>query len=232
MSAIRPNVARSKTAILLIWLFTVVVLVSGVNAWIQHSLVERILDGEFVTTEEIQWNAIRTLVVAVVVLVVRVLSIVFFIMWFRRAYFNLSQKTKLTSYSDGWAAGSWFVPILNLFRPYQIMSELYTITPDVYRKHGIKPETELIKGNIALWWTIWIITNVLSSISNRMAMFNQSAASIKVGFFFTIAICVLFIPLAIITVKVIKDYTIYAEQLKEIGDERHFEAFVDDKLYF
>lgn len=29
------------------------------------------------------------------------------------------------SHDESWAAGSWFVPILNLFRPVSIMKEMY-----------------------------------------------------------------------------------------------------------
>jgi len=60
------------------------------------------------------------------------ISVITFIMWFRRAYFNLHQKVNHLSYSEGWAAGSWFVPIINLYRPYQIMKEIYIETKKLF----------------------------------------------------------------------------------------------------
>ncbi len=58
-------------------------------------------------------------------------------MWFRRAYFNLHQKVSYLSHSEGWAAGSWFVPIVNLYRPYQIMKEIYVETKELFTKRGL-----------------------------------------------------------------------------------------------
>ncbi|RZK31646.1 MAG: DUF4328 domain-containing protein, partial [Hymenobacter sp.] len=56
---------------------------------------------------------------SVVFLVLVGLSYVFLILWLRRAYYNLHQLPGINpEYSDGWAAGAWFVPFLNFVRPF------------------------------------------------------------------------------------------------------------------
>ena len=47
-----------------------------------------------------------------------------FLVWFHRAYVNLSIAHGTTMYAPGWAIGVWFIPVLNLWRPYFMTSEL------------------------------------------------------------------------------------------------------------
>ncbi|MES2800003.1 MAG: DUF4328 domain-containing protein [Bacteroidota bacterium] len=230
MNSIRDNHQRSKNAILLVIIVLVLQLVSIIPTIMQMVLVNKIFSGEQYTVEEVQLNGVLALIVNILVLVATITSGVFFILWFRRAYYNLEQKTFLTSYSNGWAAGAWFVPILNLFRPYQIMNELFTITPKVLKKNDIKTDFELEKSTIATWWTLWIITLVVGNVSSRMVLNAGSAKSFNIASIFDIISCLLFIPLSIITIKVIVNYTKYALYIKEVGNERHFDAFVDEHI--
>ena len=50
---------------------------------------------------------------------------IIYLMWLHRAYQNLPALgvTKLDA-TPGWAVGYYFIPILNLFRPYQTMVEI------------------------------------------------------------------------------------------------------------
>src|SRR5438093_12382214 len=49
-----------------------------------------------------------------------------FLTWLQRAYRNLPalHATELR-YTPGWAVGSWFIPLVNLFAPHQVVSELW-----------------------------------------------------------------------------------------------------------
>ena len=65
-----------------------------------------------------------------------------FIAWFFQAYKNLRRLGVANlRYGNGWAIGSWFVPILNWWRPKQIAN-------DVWR--GSEPGTEISSG----WKTV------------------------------------------------------------------------------
>jgi hypothetical protein len=49
-----------------------------------------------------------------------------FIAWFFQAYKNLRRLgVQNTRYGNGWAIGSWFVPILSLWRPKQIANDIW-----------------------------------------------------------------------------------------------------------
>jgi len=55
-------------------------------------------------------------------LIVLIVTVIVFLICQHRAYNNLPPLgVPRPDFSSGWVVGSWFVPFLNLFRPYQIM---------------------------------------------------------------------------------------------------------------
>jgi hypothetical protein len=92
-----------------------------------------------------------------------------FIMWFRRAYANLHRLNSgsILSYEEGWAAGAWFVPFLNLVRPFTIMKEIWNETqsniPGKEKHDGIQG-TALI----GWWWAAWLTYNIVTNATSRM----------------------------------------------------------------
>lgn len=95
---------------------------------------------------------------------------VFFIMWFRRAYNNLHiAGARFLPYSEGWAAGGWFIPILNYFYPYRIMNAIWVETPAAIRKVGERHEPAK-QGIVGAWWAFWVIGNIVSSIESQVIL--------------------------------------------------------------
>ncbi|OYT14315.1 MAG: hypothetical protein B6I19_00475 [Bacteroidetes bacterium 4572_114] len=47
-----------------------------------------------------------------------------FLVWFYRAYENLSHRVNKVDHSKGWSIWAWFVPVISMYRPYNIMNEL------------------------------------------------------------------------------------------------------------
>jgi len=125
MEKLRPNQERAKTAIILIYIVLGIELIDCVSDYFQLRLLQRFQSGITVSVSEATANDMRVTILALIYMVAYITSAVMFIRWFRRAYFNLHQVARVLTHSEGWAAGAWFVPIVNLFRPYQIMKELY-----------------------------------------------------------------------------------------------------------
>jgi Domain of unknown function (DUF4328)/Protein of unknown function (DUF2510) len=91
------------------------------------ALDQSFLDGGLVSREDLA-HADDLDEAAAIGLVVGylVLGPLTFIPWFHRAYSNLPRLGhRLLRYSPGWAIGSWFIPIFNLFRPKQIANDVY-----------------------------------------------------------------------------------------------------------
>lgn len=58
--------------------------------------------------------------------------------------------------TPGWAVGYWFIPFVNLVRPYRIVSAL---------AHGLGGKAKT--APVGPWWALWIGGNMLSSAGSR-----------------------------------------------------------------
>lgn len=105
-------------------------------------LLEALENNEEVTDVMLYSNDSREQFVAVTYCVFLLISGITYIQWFRSAYFNLSMRTRCI-YGEGWASGSWFVPLMSLVRPYRIMIKLSTKTTDLI----IQKNSEIIPIN-------------------------------------------------------------------------------------
>lgn len=78
-------------------------------------------------------------------------SFILLMVWFFRSYRNLASYNNMgLKYSAGWAVVSFFVPLLNLFRPYQIAQEIWTASDPEASTVGWKQSK--ISIVIILWW--------------------------------------------------------------------------------
>lgn len=108
-------------------------------------------------------------IIHVGVLLSTITCCIIFLLWFKREYHNLHTINPKLKYKEAWAIWSWFIPVINLWRPYQIMKEIY-IHATTTEKKEIHPEEEEIITTpiIDLWWLLWIASNVLSQVNNRL----------------------------------------------------------------
>lgn len=219
MENLKPNGQRAKNAITLIWIVLALEIVSLISGYFQCDLLQTAANGGEISTETATANDTRELIIGIIYLIAFVISAVTFIQWFRRAYYNLHLRVDHLSQTEGWAAGSWFVPIVSLYRPYQIMKELYQETKELLVKKGLSINDNFTTGSLGWWWTLWIINNVIGQFVFRYSMKAESIDELTISTVASMIGNVVGIPLALITIKVIKDYTNVEPLLIEIKDE-------------
>ncbi|WP_265106759.1 DUF4328 domain-containing protein [Streptomyces sp. ET3-23] len=87
---------------------------------------------------------------------------VLWVVWFRRARLNAEVFAPGTHrFGSGWAVGSWFTPVVNLWFPKQMAN-------DIYRASSPAGPQAAPKGLLNSWWVLWITANVISSIGSTM----------------------------------------------------------------
>jgi len=95
------------------------------------------------------------------------LSAALFIAWFFQAYKNLRRLGVASMrWGNGWAIGSWFVPILNMWRPKQIANDIW---------RGSEPGAEVNAGwrqipvpsLLHWWWALFLIQGTLLYIGQQ-----------------------------------------------------------------
>jgi len=219
MEALKPNEQRAKNAIMLIWIVLAMEIISMLSGYLQYDLLQQVLAGAEISEETATANDLREQVIGILYLIAYIISVVTFILWFRRAYFNLHLKVKHLSHTEGWAAGGWFVPIVSLVRPYRIMKELYQETKELLTKKGIAFNQNFSTSALGWWWALWLFNGFVGQILFRYSLNAETIEEISTSSVLSMFSNIIGIPLALITVKVIKDYASVEPLLRQVTDE-------------
>ncbi len=204
---LKPNARRASNAILMVSLVMFFMVISLVSDIVEYWLLKTISEGNQVDADVATSSDTRQLVISYLHLIVYVISVVTFIQWFRRAYFNLGQRIGTLTFDESWAAKSWFIPIVNLYKPYQIMMELYKETKELLLKEGRHEGEKLHLNYVGLWWSLWVIAGIVGRIIYQYNKEAETLDELMISSAISICSVVIDIPLSLVTIKVIKDYS-------------------------
>jgi len=109
--------------------------------------------------------------VYILVLIAHLFCAAFFVAWTWRAYRNVTALgAQRLRFGTGWAIGGWFVPILGLWRPKQIVDDIWRTSeptaPAALRPH-LWRDTRT-SALLAWWWAFFVIANIVDRIASRM----------------------------------------------------------------
>lgn len=100
-------------------------------------------------------------------------TIVFYLRWLHLAVRTVNARGENVGVTPGWAVGWWFIPFANLVKPYHTVRALVAATGG---------EAAVSRARVGLWWTAWVIGNVLANIESRMNVSHsdgfQSASTV------------------------------------------------------
>jgi hypothetical protein len=165
--AIPPFVSahlRAQVAMALLGLNLVLsILIFLCNLSQAHLLERATMAGAQITVEEATSNDTRINLLAVAKISAYLLCAVAFVVWMHRAHGNLgSLGAERLEYTPGWAVGSWFVPFLNLVRPYQIVREVWLASnPKFVGDKGWRWRNGQVGPLLGIWWASWLLTNFM-----------------------------------------------------------------------
>ncbi len=97
---------------------------------------------------------------------VGILTGITFLKWIYRAYKNIQGfGAEGLRFSPGWAVGYYFIPILSLIRPVQVMNEIWRASDDP-RNWPRRPGSWVI----ASWWTLFLLYTGVTQVSLEIAL--------------------------------------------------------------
>lgn len=109
-------------------------------------------------------EAIRTTLVGVAQIAIYIASRVLVLRWIHRANWNArALGARHLEFTPGWAIGWYFVPVMNLWKPYEAMKEIWQASakPADWRRQSVPPL-------VSLWWFFWIVHVLVGNASLRM----------------------------------------------------------------
>jgi hypothetical protein len=134
------------------------------------SILRRLAAGEVVDPARVEAIDLATFVIDLVAAGVLIVTAVLFIRWLLQARRNaLAMGAQELEHSDGAAIWGWFIPIIGLFLPYQVVREAWRASdpvPDAPFRVG----TAAAPGVMVAWWGCWVVNSILSQLGFRMRL--------------------------------------------------------------
>jgi hypothetical protein len=178
---------------------------SIVSNLLQASLLTDVQNGIGASQETLEANDARQALFGLTQFAVYLLTTVLFLIWNSRVYRNLEALSRWRLlHGPGWAVGAWFVPFLNLLRPYQIMRETLWVSshPDLADDAPTAytpPGTALL----GFWWAGYLAMGILGQIAFRVALSAKGAGELQTSSYLGAAADVVSVGAAILAVAVV-----------------------------
>ena len=148
-------VVRTIYALVVMILINVILAVMSIQSL--HE-IDQSIDEATTNLSISQWTTAGQAVISVVALV---LSLI----WVYRIHSNLRQfKITGLSATPAWSVAWYFIPIANLFKPYEGMKEAWqaSAAPGSWR-------SQEVSGLLPWWWFTWIIASFVDRIAYQFA---------------------------------------------------------------
>jgi hypothetical protein len=227
---LRPNQERAQYALWVLLLLVLIKVVALVTFYLQYHLLDQWLNGAIVDMDAAEANDRRVLIVGLFDVVVRLAAIITIILWFRRAYFNLHLRFNNLTYSEGWAAGGWFVPFMSLVVPYQIFNDLFTNTKTFLEKHHVLECKKLNDTLLITWWIVWICNTLAQNIFERVTRNETDITKLANYTLVDIGFTVIDIVALIMFIAIVKAYSEIEPIFHSKLDEEKDQQAEDDRL--
>lgn len=124
----------------------------------------------YLATDDVAGAEDRLIIVNLVALGSILFCIIFFLVWFHRAYRNLLPLGALKlRYGTGWSIGSWFIPIFNAFRPKQIANDIWRASDPTVPSWPYPGTWQSLPVSMVLhwWWALYLLSGWLDRAAAR-----------------------------------------------------------------
>ena len=164
---------RAWVVTFVLGLFGLVLVGSVVSSLMESQLIRAVQAGETITMAEALRNDFRQTLVGALYLVMGVVAAIVFLFWIHRVSWNIRHlrlsSEALARYTPGWAIGWWFIPFMSLWKPYQVMREIWT------RSHPERVRSRLM----LVWWIAWVVSSILANRFFFDSLFGTSQMSLS-----------------------------------------------------
>ena len=157
----KPTLARSIAAALLLGLQLIVSLLLSVAFAQRLFLFARIRGGVPVSAKAFQAGDFVIVAGSRLLLPLLVASAIAFLLWLYRVCENLrAYRTRAFEFTPGEAVGSFFIPFLNLYRPYEAVREAWLASDPAEPPLSPTDDARVLADRaplVVLWWMFFVL---------------------------------------------------------------------------
>ena len=152
---------RANLAVGILILFGIVAIVTALSTMAEINLLQRAVEGKYITEAEGLANDSRQQFVRVIYMGVYATSVIAFIAWMYRASQNLAPlggyARRYQKYTPVHTIFWWFVPVAHMWQPYRVIKGIWN------ESHGIAEDAS--SRLLMTWWTFWLVSNALGWVT-------------------------------------------------------------------
>lgn len=135
--------------------------------------------------------------IGLVAILVHLVTIVMVLRWVYRAAVRAHALSDRIAVSPGWAVGRFFLPVLNLWRPFRGMVEIWRTSVD-----PVAPDTVPVPVPALLrwWWGLWLLANLCGPLMDEAHRASHLAAARWAD----VVLLAIDVPLVILLVRIVR----------------------------
>ena len=184
-----------------LWAFIAVTAIGLWSGWIEINLLQQVADGATVSEADAAASDSRQALVGGLYLLVFVVTGIAFLRWIYFANYNTgSLGATGMHFTPGWAVGWYFVPVANLWKPYQALKEVFKASHPGFLddwQHAPHPDI------LSLWWMLWVISNFIDRAVVRLTLGAETIDDILAASWITFVADTVDLPLGFVAVNVV-----------------------------
>ena len=179
----------------------------------EYQFLDDLENGFYLTDEaalsDAEASDLRQSTVAVALLASLFVGGIIILVWIHRANYNLRQiGVKNMNFTPGWSVGWYFVPIANLWKPFQSMKEIWNVS---HSFSGAVPSNIL-----NLWWALWIGSYSLTQYVTKKIDQAEEIHEMKDANLLSSGHDLIWIPLCFVFLKMVN--VIHSAQMKKFNE--------------
>lgn len=169
---------RARWTTYLLFACLVLDVIAVASGAVQHALLSRLAGGGQLAPGEAETNDARQTAIGRLQLLAFIVTAVVWLVWLYRAYANLGLAgTGKSRFTPGWAVGYWFIPFVNLVRPYQIVADLWIRSDQLNARESVMgtPAPALISW----WWGVYLLSGFAGRVYATLARDAKSIVELS-----------------------------------------------------
>lgn len=192
---------RALAVVVLLVSCIVTDVISAGSSFLQIQLLSR----PSFTQHETELNDLREACVGLLVFVTYLATVIMYLVWLHRASRNLGALgVPNQRFSPGWAVGYWFIPFVNLVRPYQVVKEIW---------QGSEPPAEVDSTTIVprrssaligWWWAMWLLSGAFGQLVVRLGLRAETSDEWITLSWCSIIACALDVLAALLCLRIVQ----------------------------
>jgi len=177
LEAFRDPGAITKILLVVLWVGLALDVVAVVSGVFEYQLLQQIQSGAVSgpdMTDAAAADDMRQRIIGLSQFTLYIVTVIVFSRWIY--VLNCNKKPLGASdlrFTPGWAVGWFFIPVANLWKPYQAMKELWQVSANPlgwqHQERG---------ALLPWWWFLWLLSNFLGQLSFRLGLNAKEVSEI------------------------------------------------------